>query len=168
MLFFYDKYQRKIYQTVIFLSLPNVCRFIRKKNRSIKWTVSVFSSIVELKQNKVWMFLKGKIIHGIVRYESMNSWVILTQNVILIYCPFLFIQKLAFPSSISFPINTEGSKRTSTCIGHLYISTKTKQKKKDTTIWQKVCCPAIHQITLSSLWLQTVGKPVALVAKMEQ
>ena len=162
MLFFYDKYQRKIYQTVIFLSLPNVCRFIRKKNRSIKWTVSVFSSIVELKQNKVWMFLKGKIIHGIVRYERMNSWVILTQNVILIHCPFLFIQNLAFPSSISFPINTEGSKRTSTCIGRLYISTKTKQKKKDATIWQKVCCPAIHQITLSSLWLQ------ALVAKMEQ
>ena len=45
----------------------------------------------------------------------------------------------------------EGSKRTATRIGHLYSSKKT-----------------IHQIALSSLWLQTVGKPVALVAEMEQ
>ena len=45
----------------------------------------------------------------------------------------------------------EGSKRTATRIGHLYFSKKT-----------------IHQIALSSLWLQTVGKPVALVAEMEQ
>ena len=63
----------------------------------------------------------------------------------------------------------EGSKRTTTRIAHLYSSTKNKQKnQKDTTLWQNVCCPTIHQIALSSLSLQPVEKPVALVAEMEQ
>ena len=45
----------------------------------------------------------------------------------------------------------EGSKGTSR-IGHLSSSTKNKQNnnKKDTTLWQKVCCQTIHQIALSS------------------
>ena len=63
----------------------------------------------------------------------------------------------------------EGSTRTTTRIGHLYSLTKNKQKsRKDTTLGQKVCCPTIHQMALSSLWLQPVGKPVDLVAEMEQ
>ena len=69
----------------------------------------------------------------------------------------------------SFPINVEGSKRTTTRLGHLYSATKNKQKKqKRYTLWQKVCCPTIHHIALSSLWLQPAGKSVALVAEMEQ
>ena len=61
----------------------------------------------------------------------------------------------------------EGSKRTTTRTGHLYHSTKNKQKKtkKVHTLSQKVCCPKIHQIALSSLWLQPVRKPLASVAK---
>ena len=140
-----------------------------EKNPSIKWTVSVCPSIVELKQNKARVYLKGIIIHGVVRYERMKSWAKFTQNAILLYGPFLLIQNLTFPSSISFPINMEGSKRTTTRIDHLYSSTKNKQKnKKGTTLWQNVCCPTIYQIVLSSLWLQPLGKLVALVAEMEQ
>ena len=140
-----------------------------EKNPSIKWTVSVCPSIVELKQNKARVYLKGIIIHGVVRYERMKSWAKFTQNAILLYCPFLFIENLTFPSSISFPMNMEGSKRTNTSIGHLYSSTKNMQKnKKDITLWQKVCCLTIHQIALSLLWPQPVGKPVAFVEEMEQ
>ena len=66
---------------------------------------------------------------------SLNS----QENKYAVYCPFVFIENLTFPSSISFPINMEGSKRTTTRIGHLYSSTKNKQQnKKDTTLWQKV------------------------------
>ena len=99
------------------------------------------------------------IIHGVVRYK----------NAIPLLCLFLFIENLTFPSSISFPINMEGSKRTTIRIGHPYSSTKSKKKnKKDTTLWQKICFPTIYQIALSSLWLQLMGKPVALVVEMEQ
>ena len=52
------------------------------------------------------------------------------QNTILLHCLFLFIENLAFPASISFPINVEGSKETTTRIGHLYSSAKNKQKNK--------------------------------------
>ena len=41
-----------------------------EKNPSIKWTVSVHPSVVELKQNKAWEFLKGSIIYNVVRYED--------------------------------------------------------------------------------------------------
>ena len=74
----------------------------------------------------------------------------------------------------------EESKRTTTLISHLSSSIKNKQKKKqkknrekkkkkrkDTILWQNVCCLTIHQIALSSLWLQPVGKPVVFVAEME-
>ena len=53
-----------------------------------------------------------------------------TQNAILLHCPFLFIEYLTFPPSISCPINMEGSKRTATRIGHLYSSTKEQAKKQ--------------------------------------
>ena len=60
----------------------------------------------------------------------------------------------------------EGSKRTTTCIGHLSSSTKNQAKnKKDAPLWQKVCCPTIHQIALSLLWPQPVGKLVAFIAE---
>ena len=65
-------------------------------------------------------------------YERMNSWVILTQNVILIYCPF----------------------QTSTRMVIFTLQQNQSKIKKDTTFWQKVCCPTIHQIALSSLRLQ--------------
>ena len=70
----------------------------------------------------------------------------------------------------------EESKRTATLISHLSSSIKKKQKKKkqrkkrkrkDTTLWQNVCCLTMHQIALSSLWLQPVGKPMVFVAEME-
>ena len=64
----------------------------------------------------------------------------------------------------------EGCKRTTTRTGHLSSSTKNKQKKKNkkkTTLWQKVSCPTIHQIALSSLWIQPEGKSVAFVAEMD-
>ena len=45
-----------------------------------------------------------------------------------------------------------GSKRTTTCIGHLSSSTKNEQEnKKDTTLLQKFCFPTIHQIALNLL-----------------
>ena len=139
-----------------------------EKNSSIKWTVSVCSLIVELKQNKA-RELKGNIIRGAVREERIKSWAKFTQNAILLYCLFLFMENLTFLPSISFPINMEGSMRATTHIGHLYSSTKNKQiNKKDTALWQKNWCPTIHQIALSSLWLQSVGKPVALVAEKKQ
>ena len=61
----------------------------------------------------------------------------------------------------------EGCKRTTTV--HLSSSKKKnqKKKKKKTTLWQKVCCPTIHQIALSSLWIQPEGKSVAFVAEMD-
>ena len=49
-------------------------------------------------------------------------------NAMLLYCPFLFIENLTFPSSIQFPVNMEGSKRTTTRIAHPYSATKSKQK----------------------------------------
>ena len=90
----------------------------------------MFSSIVELKENKARVFLKRNIFHNVARYERMKSWAKFTQNAILLYCPFLFIEKLILPSFISFPINMEGSKRTATRIVHLSSSTKNKQKTK--------------------------------------
>ena len=101
-----------------------------EKNPSIKWTVSVCSSVFELKHSKAREFLTGNIMHGVVRYERMKSWAKFTQNAILLYCLFLFMESLTFPSSISFPIDMERSKRTTTRIGHLYSSTKNKQKGK--------------------------------------
>ena len=65
----------------------------------MKWTVSVFSSIVEIKQNKARIFSKGiynNIFHGVARHERMKSWVILTQNAILLYCLFLFIEEKTY------------------------------------------------------------------------
>ena len=48
----------------------------------------------------------------------------------------------------------EGSKRTTVRIGHLSSSTKKQAKKKRYHLMTEICCPTIHQITLSSLWLQ--------------
>ena len=61
----------------------------------------------------------------------------------------------------------EGSSRTVTRIGHLSSSEKQGKDKKDTTLWQKVCCSTTHQIALSSLWPQPVGKLEAFAAEME-
>ena len=52
------------------------------------------------------------------------------QNAILLHCLFLFIENVTFPPSISFLINMEGSKRTTTRIGHLYSSTTKKAKNQ--------------------------------------
>ena len=60
-----------------------------------------------------------------------------TQNAILLYCLFLFIENLTFPSSISFAINMERSKRNTTCIGHLYSSTKNEQKNKKIQLYDR-------------------------------
>ena len=76
------------------------------------------------------MYLKGIIIHGVVRYERMKSWAKFTQNAILLYCPFLFIENLTFPSSISFPINLEGSTRTALVFVIFALQQKTSIKKK--------------------------------------
>ena len=150
-------------------------------SRSLMWDCFFRKQILQLneqyqhfhqfssKQSKARVFLKGNIFHGVARYERMKNWAKFAQNAILLHCPFLFIENLTFPSSISFPMNMEGSKRTNTSIGHLYSSTKNMQKnKKDITLWQKVCCLTIHQIALSLLWPQPVGKPVAFVEEMEQ
>ena len=62
----------------------------------------------------------------------------------------------------------EGSKKTTTCFGHICSSTKNKQrkrKKKDITLSQKVCCQTIHQISIGSLWLQLVWKTSGLGSK---
>ena len=56
---------------------------------------------------------------------SQNS----QENTCAVYCPFLFIENLTFPSSILFPINIEGSKRTTNRIGHFSSKTKSKPKK---------------------------------------
>ena len=78
----------------------------------------MFSSIIEPKQNKTPVFLKRNIFHSVV------------QNAILLYCQFLFIENHTFPSSILFPINMDGSKRTTTHIANFSSSTKNKQKKQ--------------------------------------
>ena len=123
-------------------------------------SISIFINTKTVELNKARLVLKENIFHVryIVTYERMKNWAKFTQNAILLHCLFLFIENLTFPSSISFPINMEGSKTPTTCIGHLSSSTKNKQKKKqnkDTTLWQKVCCLAIHQITLSFKFIVT-------------
>ena len=81
------------------------------------------------------MLLKRNILHGIVRYERIKNWAKFTQNAILLYCLFLFIENLTFLSFISFPINMEESEKTTTGIGHLSSSIKTSKKNKnDTTL----------------------------------
>ena len=80
--------------------------------------MSVFSSIVELKQNEPQVFLKGNIFHCVVRSGRMKSKGKFMQHAILLYCPFLFIENFTLPSTISFPMNMEGSKRTNTRIRH--------------------------------------------------
>ena len=73
-------------------------------------------------------------------------------------------------AALFFPNNMEGSKRTTTRFGHLHSSTKKskktkktqKNKKNHTTLWWKVFCQAIHQIALSSLWLQPEVKTCCL------
>ena len=64
----------------------------------------------------------------------------------------------------------EGSQRTTTRICHLYSSTKKqeKQKQKRYNFMTENLSPTIHDIALSSLWLQPVGKPVALVPERKQ
>ena len=110
-------------------------------SRSLMWDCFFRKQILQLneqyqhfhqfssKQSKARVFLKGNIFHGVARYERMKNWAKFAQNAILLHCPFLFIENLTFPSSISFPVNMEGSKRNTTCIGHLSSSTKNKQKK---------------------------------------
>ena len=125
-----SKYLIKIYQTVILLPLPNAWLFHWKTNLSIKWTVPVFSSIVELKLIKARVFLEGNNLHSVLRYERMKNWINFSRKMLYYYTvPF------SFPSSIRFSINMERSKRTTTRIGHLPSSTKSKQKnpKKDST-----------------------------------
>ena len=61
---------------------------------------------------------------------SQNS----QENTCAVYSPLFFIENLTFPPSISFPINMEGSKRTTNRIGHL-----------------KVYCPTVQQVALSLL-----------------
>ena len=46
----------------------------------------------------------------------MKSWVISTQNTILLYCPFLFIENFTFLSSISF---------------HVWLTTTSKSSKRE-------------------------------------
>ena len=78
-------------------------------------------------------------------------------------CSVLYLQDSTFHTF--FHNNMEGSIRTITGTGHFASSTKTEQKKKwkkDTTLWQKVCCQTIHQIGLSSLRLQPAGKTCGL------
>ena len=84
-------------------------------------------------------------------------------NAILLYCPFLFIDNLKLPSSISFPINMEGSRRTTTRLGHLSSSTQNKQKTKKTQPYDRKFVEQQYT-ALNSLWLQ----PVAFVAEMAQ
>ena len=110
-------------------SLMHDC-FIRKQILHLNEQYQLVSSIVDLKQIRVRVFLEGNIFHGVVTNETMNSWARFTRNAIILYYPFLFIEKLTFPSSISFSINMEGSKRTTTGIGHLSSSTENKQKKQ--------------------------------------
>ena len=63
----------------------------------------------------------------------------------------------------------EGSMRTTTRIGHLYSLTKNKQKKqKRYNLRTESLLSNNTSNGLSSLWLQPVGKPVDLVAEMEQ
>ena len=50
---------------------------------------------------------------------------------------------------------------------YFLFNKKQAKNKKDTTLWQKVCCSTTHQIALSSLWPQPVGKLEAFVAEME-
>ena len=52
------------------------------------------------------------------------------QNAILLYCPFLFIENLTFPSSISFPINLEVSTRTALVLVIFPLQQKTNNNKK--------------------------------------
>ena len=93
-----------------FPPLANVWLFHWKTNPLIKLTVSakylqgiitfcnlthiLFSSIVDLKQNKPRVFSKGWM------DEKMKSWVILTQTTILLHFPFQIIEKLTLPPSI--------------------------------------------------------------------
>ena len=48
------------------------------------------------------------------------------------------------------------------------LKDKEKIKQKDTTFLQNICCPTIHEIALSSWWLQPLGKLQAFLAEMEQ
>ena len=43
----------------------------------------------------------------VARYERMKSWFILTQNTILLHCPFHIVGKLTFPFSISISYLTD-------------------------------------------------------------
>ena len=100
----------------------------------------------------------------------MKSWAKFTQNSIVLYFFFFFIENLTFPSSIYFSINMEGSRRSAARIGHFSSLTETSKKKnkKYITLWQNVFCPTIHQIALSSFRLQLVRKLVTFVAEMKQ
>ena len=96
---FFLKISTYLKSTVILPPLPNVWLLHYKTNPSIKWTVSVFSSIVEINRIKHRCSKKGynNIFHGVVRYARIKSWVIFTQNAILLYCYILFIENLILP-----------------------------------------------------------------------
>ena len=85
--------------TVILPPLPNVWLLHYKTTPSIKWTVSVFSSMVELNRIKHGCSKKGynNIFHVFVRSERLKSWVIFRQNAILLYSSILFRENLTFP-----------------------------------------------------------------------
>ena len=79
----------------------NTCLF-----PALTWDLILFPSIAELKENKARVFSKrlcNNIFYDVVSYERMNNWVILTQNSILLYCPFHIIQKITFLSSTLIP-----------------------------------------------------------------
>ena len=92
------------------------------------------------------------------------------QNAILLHCLFLFIENVTFPPSISFLINMEGSKRTTTCIGHLYSSTKKQAKKQKrynlmteslmsnntSNRFKFIMAPTREKITVDNMLLQPV------------
>ena len=111
------------------------------------------------------MFLKWNIFRSVVRYERMKCWAKFTQNATLLYCPFLFIENFTSPSSISFPINMEGSKRTTTRIGHLSSSTKNKLENKQ---WYNLITESLLSRNTSNriklIMTPTCGATVAFVA----
>ena len=78
----------------------SLCLFYLKTNPSIKWTISVFSSIVKLKQNKALLILKeGCTVTFFTVLWDMKGW---KAKLSSSNCPFLFIKNLTFPSTISF------------------------------------------------------------------
>ena len=112
------------------------------------------------------MLLKANIFQRVIKYKRIKSWAKFTQNTALLNCPFLFIYNLTLPSSNSFPINMEGSKRITTRIDHLSWSTSTGKKKSEKK--QPYDRTFVVQKYIKLLWLQPVGKPMVFIAETEQ